>query len=238
MNWPRFIGLTLALCLHCGVLYALVARPASSAFDDGSGSDNFTVVAEVNLESGDFFTERAQEASVDSSPAQAAPPPAPDKKEPKIEPPEKTGTEAPLPQQTANSNPKPAETPRQEPPPEQQQTRTQIASVAAKAQDEQQAAAALAARRDELRSQYSAELYSALERHKTHIAKAGDVLLQFTVAPSGRLLDRAVIQSSGIPKVDRAAIAALERSAPFQPIPAELSSVPLSVTILVQFRTR
>jgi periplasmic protein TonB len=226
MNWPRLIGLSLALCLHGCVLYAFIAHPQSSALVDGSGSDKFTVVAEVSLESADFFTQSKQDAAVDASPVQATPPPVSETPEPKIEPQDKSEAGMPL------------EARHQEPPPEQQQTMNRAASIAAEAQDDQQAAAALAARRSESLSLYSADLFSTLERHKTHIAKIGDVVLQFTIAPSGRLLDRAVIQSSGIAELDRAALAALERSAPFRPIPADLSSGPLSFTIPFQFRIR
>jgi protein TonB len=62
--------------------------------------------------------------------------------------------------------------------------------------------------------------------------------LQLTVAPSGQLLDRAVLQSSGVPQLDRAAITALERAAPFPPLPPELSSTPLTFTVPFRFRTR
>jgi protein TonB len=239
MNGPRLIGLSLALCLHGAVLYAFMARPASNAFAEGSGSDDFTVVAEVRLDSTDFLTQRAQEAEIDRTPAQAAPPPAPEKQEPKPEPLEKTQTEAPLPQQTANAEPAEVspEAPRQEPP-ERQQTISQTASVAAKAQDEQQAAAALAARRNQLWSQYSVQLNLAFDRHKVHVAEKGDVLLQVTVAPSGQLLDHAVLQSSGIPRLDRAAITALERAAPFPPLPPELGSSALTFSVPFRFRTR
>jgi protein TonB len=228
MNWPRLIGLSLALCLHGAVLYAFIARPGSGAGADGSGSDNFRVVAEVSLESADLFTQSKQDAAADANPVQAAPQPVPDKQEPKTEPPQMAETGVPL------------ETPRQEPPPEQQQTKPQMASVAAQAQDEQQAATALAARRNELWSKYSAQVSSALEHFKvkTRTAKESDVLLQFTVAPSGRLLDRAVIRSSGTPVLDRAAIASLERAAPFPPFPPELSSSPLTFTVPFQFRIR
>jgi periplasmic protein TonB len=221
MNWPRLIGLSLALCLHGGVLYALIAHPGSGALAGGSGSDNFTVVAEVSLESADFFTQNKQDAAADINPVQAPPPP---KQEPKVEPQEKSESDVPL------------EAPRKEPPPEQ--IMPQMASVAAEALEAQQAAAALAARHNELWSQYSAELFSAIQRHKTHIAKTGDVLVQFTIAPSGQLLDRAVIQSSGDRELDSAAIAWLERSAPFRPIPADLSSGPLTTEETFQFRTR
>jgi periplasmic protein TonB len=237
MNWPRLIGLSLALCLHGGVLYALFGHSGPSAFAEGSGSDNLTVVAEVRLEDADFLTQRAREASAESSSAQATPPP-PDKPEAKIEPQEKRETEAALPQQTAEAAPQPPEAPRLESPPAKQQAKAEIASVAAKAQDEQQAAAALAAHRNELFSRYLVEFSSALDRHKVHVAETGNVLLQVTLAPSGRLLDRAVIQSSGHPELDRAAIAALERAAPFRPLPQDLTSGPLTFTVPFRFRTR
>jgi protein TonB len=242
MNWLRLIGLSLALCLHGAVLSALITRIGSGALADGSGSDNLIVVAEVSVENADFLTQRAQEAEIDRAPAQAATPPAPDKQEPEIEPPEKTQTGAPPPQQTANATPAPAkvppEAPRREPPPEKQQTVSQVATVAAKAQDEQQAAAALAARRDQLWSGYLVGLNLAFDQHKVHVAASGDVLLQFTVAPSGKLLDHTVLQSSGSPKLDRAAITALERAAPFPPLPPELSSGPQTLTAPFRFRTR
>jgi len=240
MNWSRLIGLSLALCLHGGVLYALIAHPGLGALADGSGSDNFTVVAEVSLESADFFTQSKQDAAVDTNPVQAASP-VPDKQEVKLEPQEKTQTEATLPQQTADTSPQPPDTLRQDPtPPEQRQAIPQIASVAAKAQDQQQAAAALAARRNELFSRYSAQLSSALEHYKVkpRAAKESDVLLQFTVAPSGQLLDHAVIQSSGTRILDSAAITALERAATFPPFPPDLSSSPLTFTVPFQFRIR
>ena len=235
MDWPRLIGLSLALGMHGGVLYTFFAQPGRSAFGNGTGLDNFTVIAEVNLESTDLFTQRAQEPGIDRNASQAAPPPIPEKQEPKIEPAEKTETKAPLPQQTADATPKPAE-----PPPEQPQTVTQTATLAQKPQIDQQAAAALAARRDELGLRYLAEFSSALERYKVrpHSAKEGNVLLQITVAPSGQLLDHSVMQSSGTPELDRAAIAALEHAAPFPPLPAEFKYNPLTFTVPFRFRIR
>jgi protein TonB len=84
---------------------------------------------------------------------------------------------------------------------------------------------------------------ATLERYKVRPqaakeGKEGDVLLQITVAPSGRLLDHAVLQSSGTPELDSAAIAALERAAPFPPLPPDLNSSPLTFTLLYQFHPR
>jgi protein TonB len=242
MNWRRLIGLSLALCLHGLGLYALIARPASNGFAEGSGSDNFTVIAEVNLESADIFTQRAQEAEIDRTPA-AAPPPVPENEEPKIEPQEKAQTEGPLPQQTANAAPKlaevPPEAPREEPPAERQAV-PQPATVAAKAQIEQHAAAALAAHLDELGHRYVAEFSKALERYKVkpQTTKEGDVTLQITIAPSGQLLDHTVKKSSGTPQHDRTAIFAVEHAGPFPPLPPDLSPDPLTFELTYRFRTR
>jgi periplasmic protein TonB len=240
MNWPRLIGLLLALCMHGGVLYAVMARPASNAFADASGSDDFNVVAEVRLESDDFLTQRAQEAEIDRAPAHAAPSAVPLKQEPELKPADETQTEGPPLQRTADATLEPAELPPEAPRPDAQpkQNMTETATVAAKAQDAQQAAAVLAARRNQLWSQYSVELNLAFDRHKVHVAEKGDVLLEVTVAPSGQLLEHAVLQSSGIPRLDRAAITALERAAPFPPLPPELSSSPLTFSVPFRFRTR
>lgn len=47
------------------------------------------------------------------------------------------------------------------------------------------------------------------------------VVLVFTIAKDGRLVNIKVANSSGIPSVDKAAIAAVEYSAPFKPLPVE-----------------
>jgi periplasmic protein TonB len=240
MNWPRLIGLALALSLHAGLMALIFARPNPDALASGNGPDNLTVVATVSLESGDLFTQSAQQAATDAASAKAAA---------KIEPPANAETETSAPgtpavqQQTKDEAPKRPETTLEnkdlEPPtPAKQKPLTQMASVASGTQDAQQASAAQAARQSKLWSLYQTELYSSLERHKVHVAKAGDVLLQMTIAPSGKLLTRTIVQSSGSAELDNAAIAALERSAPFPPIPPEVSSVPLTLAVPFRFRTR
>ena len=47
------------------------------------------------------------------------------------------------------------------------------------------------------------------------------VVLLFTIAKDGRLLNVKVVKSSGTPAADRAALAAVELTAPFRPLPAE-----------------
>jgi TonB family protein len=47
------------------------------------------------------------------------------------------------------------------------------------------------------------------------------VVLIFTIAKDGRLLNVRIGKSSGIPSADRAAVSAVEYSAPFRPLPKE-----------------
>ena len=47
------------------------------------------------------------------------------------------------------------------------------------------------------------------------------VVLQFKIAKDGRLLSCSVLKSSGLPGADKAAISAVQATAPFRPLPAE-----------------
>jgi periplasmic protein TonB len=67
---------------------------------------------------------------------------------------------------------------------------------------------------------------------------SGTVVMRFTVGLDGELLSKEVATSSGSDVLDQAAIAALERAAPFPPIPPEVSSRPLAFTQPFRFITR
>jgi TonB family protein len=47
------------------------------------------------------------------------------------------------------------------------------------------------------------------------------VVYIFTIAKDGRLLSKSIKRSSGSPQADAAALAAIEMSAPFRPLPPE-----------------
>ena len=68
--------------------------------------------------------------------------------------------------------------------------------------------------------------------------QAGTVLISFTVAHSGELLSRAVKKSSGSKLLDDAAMAALDRAAPFPPMPENVAQGPLEVQVPFKFITR
>ena len=87
---------------------------------------------------------------------------------------------------------------------------------------------------------YLGQVRKTLERSKVNPRSkvAGTVLLKFTVGPKGELLSRTVQRSSGSKILDDAAMAALDRAAPFPPLPQEIASGPLEVQVPFRFITR
>ena len=58
------------------------------------------------------------------------------------------------------------------------------------------------------------------------------VVITFTISRDGRLLNKRIVKSSGVPLADRAAMSAIEQTAPFRPLPPEFKgqSVPIEFT--------
>lgn len=67
---------------------------------------------------------------------------------------------------------------------------------------------------------------------------AGTVVMRFTIGVDGRLLSKEIAASSGSKQLDDAATAALDRAAPFPPIPPEVSVKPLAFTQPFKFIMR
>ncbi len=55
------------------------------------------------------------------------------------------------------------------------------------------------------------------------------VVLLFTIAKDGRLLNVKVLKSSGVPAADRAALAAVELTAPFRPLPSDFRGTSVDI---------
>ena len=60
--------------------------------------------------------------------------------------------------------------------------------------------------------------------------RSGTVVMRFTIGLDGKLLSREVVSSSGFNILDNAAVASLDRAAPFPPIPPKVSLRPLALT--------
>lgn len=83
-----------------------------------------------------------------------------------------------------------------------------------------------------------------IAQHKRYPAQAkrirqeGLVEISFEIGADGRLLSAQVSQSSQIPSLDTAALAAVTAASPFPPIPAELGVSRLSLSLPIEFSLR
>jgi periplasmic protein TonB len=130
-----------------------------------------------------------------------------------------------------------------EPPPELEQPRPKQMMATPKieqfAVEEQQSSSEEKKGGDaSLRAAYLGKLRLHLERHKVRPeAKAtGVAVVKFIIDPSGKILSREITSSSGSKKLDDAAIATIERSAPFPPFPSGISREPVVVSVPFKFR--
>jgi TonB family protein len=95
----------------------------------------------------------------------------------------------------------------------------------------------------EVSAGYRALLGAWLESHKRYPEQArergeqGRAVLQFTVDRSGRVLDFAVIRSSGYPDLD-AAVESMMRGASLPPFPADMTQSSIKFSVAIRFSLR
>jgi periplasmic protein TonB len=79
---------------------------------------------------------------------------------------------------------------------------------------------------------YLGQIQKYVERAKVSppSRRSGTVVMSFTIGLDGKLLSREVVSGSGFRILDDAAVAALDRAAPFPPIPPKVSLRPISLT--------
>lgn len=89
-------------------------------------------------------------------------------------------------------------------------------------------------------SAYLGKLRSHLERGKVNprTGLVGTAVIRFTVGPNGEIISRRVVKSSGSKVLDDAAMASVERAAPFPPIPQNLQRNRLEVSVPFRFTVR
>jgi protein TonB len=57
-----------------------------------------------------------------------------------------------------------------------------------------------------------------------------------TIARDGRLLDVALLKSSGVPSLDQAVVETIRRASPFSPLPSELASDRRTFVVPINYR--
>lgn len=224
-----------SLAVHGALAAAFItSEPAMTAYDQGSGSDAFTTDMTITLEGSAVFggAEEIQEA-VDIAPVQQMT----KTEQVEVKEPEVTDiitsaeatTEAPLDIKEAK--------PIEEEKPVEITTQEVAPMVAAEQQNlgSKQSGSDVAAKRI-----YMGEVAKKLQRSKINprSAMTGTVLLGFTLDSRGEILSHSIIQSSGSKLLDDAAVASLERAAPFPPLPGDVSHGPLELQVPFRFVTR
>ncbi len=240
----RTIAVALSLMAHGSLAYAILGKPSAApvdAIEAGSGSDIINVEQGIAIEGlakiGDAL-ETIETAEI--TPVDAMPPPPIEQVKPVEELRETiTSTEAAIDDNVVKAeDPPPPEIVEQPKPPEvvaTEQVPEQVAIVS-----EQSSGAAKSGGAAKAYGLYLGEVNQRVQRAKINprARVAGTVLMRFTVGLRGELLKTEVASSSGSPVLDKAAIAALERAAPFPPIPPEVSTQPLAFTQPFRFVMR
>lgn len=235
MRFLRPLAVLFSLALHAALAAAFItSEPALTAYDQGSGSDAFSTDLTVTLEGSATLggAEEIQE-TVDIAPVQQMT----KTEEVQAKEPDVTDivtsteatTEAPI--EIKEAKPIEEETP-------VQVTTQEVAPMVAAEQQNvgsKQSGSDVAARRV-----YMGEVAKKLQRSKVNprSTSSGTVLLGFTLDARGEILSHTIIQSSGSKLLDDAAVASLERAAPFPPMPGEVSSGPLELQVPFRFVTR
>lgn len=91
-----------------------------------------------------------------------------------------------------------------------------------------------------VRRAYLGRLHNKLQRSKVNPQSraTGTVLVRFAVSPQGTLLSREVVSSSGSQVLDEAALAALDRAAPFPAFPEDLKLEKIVEVVPYRFSVR
>lgn len=235
----RTIAILLSLLVHGTLAYALTHQSSQvrlDALDNSTGDDFMTVEQGIAIEGFSKLGDELETVETQELQAQqATPPPVEDVKPDDLKD-AITSVEGKFEDNIVKSDePPPVTTP---PPPEQVTAQDQPTQVAILT--EQSSGLARTAGSSTARSEYLGQLRDVLEKSKVNPRTriAGTVVVKFKVGTNGQLLSREVASSSGSKVLDDAAVAALDRAAPFPPMPQEAAAEPMIVSVPFKFITR
>jgi protein TonB len=233
----RALTSILSLALHGAFVALFFVTPGGAALDSGSGDDMFIVEQGIAIEGfaqlGDAeVTTEEVEAPTEISEAR---PPLEEVKPVEEDVQHVIGSESGPEQKKIVKEPEPEKV--EEPHPQQVATLEQT-EVAV---EEQKASGAKKTGGDTTAaSEYRGKLYQHLEKKKVNprSREAGTVVVRFTVDSSGQVVSREVTESSGSKMLDDAAVASIDKAAPFPPMPGDIASAPMVVSVPFKFSVR
>jgi periplasmic protein TonB len=239
----RTIAVALSLMFHASVGYAMLPRDDLNpidAFDVGTGNDQFVVEQGIAIEGIAKLGDDLQTIEMaDVTPvAQEVPPPVNE-----VKPVDElrdtiTSAESKIEDNIVKTeDPPPPVTPPPTPQVVQAQEQPQQVAIA---MEQSSGEAKKGAADPAIFKQYLGKLSEFVQKAKINPRSklTGTVWVKFKVSPEGELLSREITSSSGSKVLDEAAVAALDRAAPFPPMPQEVANGPVDVSVPFKFVTR
>lgn len=230
----RVLALLVSLAVHVGLALFFLLPSGGAALEQGSAQDVMVVEQGVALEGlAKLGQDEATVEPVEAPPvetASAAPPPQ------DVTPVEQAdlvqSEQGPEQQKVFEDKPEQVK----QPPPPQVQTIQQEAVVA-----EQESSGQLLQGGDATaQSAYLGALRTRLEKNKINPRTdlAGTAVVHFVVDANGQLVSREVSVSSGQKALDDAAVASIDKAAPFPPMPKGLNRDRMDVSVPFKFSVR
>ncbi len=228
----------LSFAAHAAFAAWLLVVPGGAALDSGEGDDQFIVEQGIAIEGLDMWGQddtTVQAVEAEPQEASEARPAVEEVKELKeVEETKVIASETGPEQEIEEVKPEPV----QEPVPPQVATLEQAAQVAV---EEKRATSVVKSGGEATsHSKYLGKLRTHLEKRKVNprTRQIGTAIVRFTVDSTGQLLTREIASSSGNRQLDEAAIASVEKAAPFPAMPEDLNREPLVVSVPFRFTVR
>lgn len=240
MNTIRTLAVSLSLLVHATLGYAMLPQRLDvnvDALEAGSGDDVVTVEQGIAIEGLAKLGEALETIeTVDVAPAETTPPVEDVKPIDELR--DVVTSDASKVEEKIVKTEEPPPDVKERPPEDgraQEQRPEQVAIVSEQSSGEERSGGDPKAF-----SLYLGKINEMVQRAKVNPRSriAGTVVMKFTVGTDGGLIAKEVASSSGHSALDNAAITALERAAPFPPIPPEVSTGPLAFTQPFRFITR
>jgi protein TonB len=224
----RTLTWLISFALHGGVAAFFLASPGGASLEEGSGDDIFIVEQGV-------YSEAVEAVEAPPQVLQSAPPVE------EVKPIEED-TQAVI---SSESGPQQEKVVEEIPEEVKEPQKEQLAAV----QQTELAVEEQKAREEEGKtggnttamSAYRGKLFSHISKKKMNPRSkfAGTAVVRFTVGPEGELISREIATSSGSKTLDDAAIASIDRAAPFPAMPSDArSDGPLVVNVPFKFSVR
>lgn len=235
----RWVSWLFSFAIHLGVASSMFVTFGNASLDSGEGEDMLTVEQGIAIEGiakfgdAEFATEAVEVEPTQMS--EARPEIEEVKAEEKVEEDELlTSEQGPVQEEIPEVKPEPVEEPR----PAQTATLEQVEQI--KVEEQQSSGQAKTAGNATEKSKYLGKLRYHLEGKKVNprSQSVGTVIVQFTVNASGELVERRVVTSSGSQVLDDAAIASIEKAAPFPPVPDVVGEETIVVSVPFRFSVR